>query len=73
MVSLLVQAGLLTRDHPTFCTFPTKMPVAICRFRHTYSGGTVADFHSLPYYFLKENKIISSKKPEILPPIVHDK
>jgi len=36
------------------------------RFRHAHSGGTVVEFHNLPYYFLKEILIFSSKKPEIL-------
>ena len=38
-----------------FLHLPNKLLVAICRFRHTYSGGTVVEFHNLPFYFLKAN------------------
>ena len=51
---------------------PNKNASGFCRFRHAYSGGTVADSHSLPFYSLKENQILTSKKPEILFWIIFD-
>ena len=45
---------------------PNETSVDSSRFRHAHSGGTVADSHSLPFYSLKDNQILTSRKPEIL-------